>query len=225
MRIIDLKIDTKHLLGAIIGICLLAVIGCADEDDPITSTPPVLSYTPVNIEGPYNASDSTFGDIFFKAESPVMRPFGHLIALSTYTRQIEYYTTMDAPVIACVNGIVDEVIENPFIEGDYEIRVVFIPGSDYTVIYDHVNDVLIQEDLAITAGDTLGTAGNFSDNVSKVSLSIITGTGSDERWYCPLTFGDDEFVQAHETLVDAYNDRGRTPRYDSLCVLQVLGPR
>lgn len=219
-----MRFTMRQTLVLFLLFCLPVFSGCSDDDDPESSTPPVLTQTPVNISGPFDAQDETFGDVSFASSSPVLRPFGILIAASTYSRRLDYYTTVEAPVVAASNGIVSAVFENPFEEGDFEVHVTSIPGSDFTIIYDHVNRVLIQEDLAVVAGDTIGTAGNFSETVGRFSLQISTGAGVDQRWHCPLTYGDDAFIEAHELLLDEYQSRGLTPRYDSLCVRKVLGP-
>ena len=214
----------KFCIAGLCLLCMAIIAGCGGEDDPVTATPPVFSVAPVNLVGPYNAQTKTFGSISFAATSPALVPFGAEISTNSYTKVFDYYPVLDAPVVAVCEGIVSAVFENPFIEGDYEIQVTVTPGADFTVIYDHVNQVRIQEALLVKPGDTLGVAGNWSDAVSRFSLGITTGEGVNQRWYCPMNYGDSTFKNLHQQLLQAYNAQNIQPYYDTVCAAAVIGP-
>jgi hypothetical protein len=197
-------------------------ISCGEEDDPITAVPPVFSATPVDIA--YDPSDSSFGDIMF--ESPVLTPFGDTIQGDSlhYAAYIEYYTVPDAPVRAVTRGVVDTIIENPPEQGDYEVRVVSLPGANYTVVYDHVVNLLVLQSSPVNPGDTIGRAGTWDERMRRTQLTVTVGEGTDRRAYCPLNFGDSSFNEQHQSLLAEYNLRGFTPPYDSLCLLGSVRP-
>lgn len=199
----------------------LFLYSCSEDDnDPITSQPPVFSTTPVNIA--FNPADSSWGDIVFV--TPVLIPFGASIGINEYSPGIQYFTVIGARVRAVTEGIVDTVIEDPNYPGDFEIRVVSIPGSDYMVIYQHVSDAAVSEAMSVYPGDTLGWAGAWNDFMSRTMLQVTTGEGIAERSYCPLNYGDSVFKQRHQSLLQEYNRRGFEPYYDTLCLQGVVAP-
>jgi len=222
-------LQTKRLVGLLASIApmlILAVIGlglisCGDDNnDPTTSEPPVFSATPVDIA--FDPADSSWGEIVFIA--PVLIPFGADIGNNEYSPGVQYFVAPGARVRAVTEGIVDTVIEDPDYPGDYEIRVVSLPGSEYLVIYKHVGDVAVSEAMAVHPGDTLGRAGSWNDFMSRTMLQITTGEGTNQRSYCPLNYGDSAFVQRHQILLQEYNRRGFDPHYDTLCLKGVITP-
>lgn len=208
---------------------ILIVLGisfpsCSEEEDPITSTPPVFENTPVAIAGQYNEAMKTLGDISFSELSPVFRPFGTSVENNMLLQYIDYFTVPGAPVRAVTAGIISEIIANPVEEGDFEIRVTAIPGSQYTIVYDHVQDIEVLDAMQIDPGDTLGIAGTWSNTVRRTSLGIFIGEGSDLRWYCPLNYGNSTFNEKHQLLINQYRSLGRTPTRDSLCITGPIDP-
>lgn len=202
---------------------MLGGISCSDEDDPRTAVPPVFSVTPVDIA--YDPGDSSFGDIMFV--SPVLTPFGAVIQGDTtyFSPWFEYFTVPDAPVRAVTGGVVDTIIENPLEEGaDFEVRVVSIPGADYTVVYDHLFSLRVLPGSAVDPGDTIGEAGTWNDTMRRTQLMITAGEGTDRRAYCPLNYGDSSFTEQHRALLSEYNRLGFSPRYDTLCLQGVVRP-
>ncbi len=201
------------LLASIFVFC----VSCSDDDDPTTAVLPVFSVTPVDIS--YNPADASYGNIIF--EDPVLTPFGASIGNDQFLPGMEYFTIPGAPVRAVTAGIVDAIIENP-IEGDYQIRVVATPGSDYMIIYDHVNEVNVLQISQVMPGDTLGEAGNWNDTIRRFILSISLGEGANERFYCPINYGDSAFVAQHNELLQAYNTWSPDGDYDSFCLREFV---
>jgi len=190
---------------------------CNDtKSDPVNSTPPVLSVTPIDMSGSYDPTDSTIGDIRF--EDPVIIPFGYALTQYQDSPAIEYYARPDAPVRAVAEAIVENVIANPPEQGDYEIITSARPGADYTIIYDHVLQVEVVAGERIYPGDTLGLAGTWSATMRRTELQINYGEGSDLRAYCPLNYGSASFLQDHRKIITEYNNRGFTPYLDTLCI-------
>jgi len=173
----------------------LSVTSCSDEEDPITAQPPVFSETPVDID--YNPDDSSYGDIVFTL--PVLTPFGISLGNERYSKGFEYFTVPGAPVRAVTDGIVDTIIYNE-IEGDYRIEVISSPGAQYLVTYNHVNDVEVLPISRVTPGDTLGEAGNWNNDMRRFLLMVSLGERGNERFYCPLNYGDSAFVAGHRDL-------------------------
>lgn len=214
----------KRIVVAVIFLLALLVVssGCEDKKDPITAELPVFSVTPVDISGPYNPADSTYGDIKFI--DPVLLPFGAVLDLHHLSPGIEYYTDTGAAVRAVCNGVVAAIFENPLSEDDYEIHVTALPGSDYTIIYDHILLVNVLESELVYPGDTIGRAGNWTDKMRRTTLQVTVGEGSDTRSYCPLNYGDSAFNASHRKLLQEYNTRGFTPTYDTLCLSGAVTP-
>jgi len=207
------------LLTAVLTVMGLVGQSCHDEKDPSNSIPPVFSVTPVDLSGAYDPSDSTLGDIKFI--KPVIVPFGALLDQYRLSPAIEYYTRPEAPVRAVTAGLIEAVTANPPEQGDYEIRITCLPGSDYTVIYDHLLDVIVQAGIRVAPGDTLGTAGTWLDKLRRTELQVNLGDGNNTRSYCPLNYGDSSFVEGHRRLFQEYIARIvllDLPAYDTLCL-------
>ena len=218
----EVTIDRTGFTVLALFFLLISVIGCEDEQDPITAELPVFSVTPVDMTGPYDPTDSTFGDIKFI--DPVILPFGAVLDQHSLSPAIEYYTDTGAVVRAVCEGLVSAVIENPFTGGNYEIRVTALPGSDYTIIYDNILRVNVLESQLVYPGDTIGQAGDWTDIMRRTELQVTLGEGNDTRAYCPLNYGDSAFVAAHRALLSEYNNRGFIPAYDTLCLIDVVEP-
>jgi hypothetical protein len=169
---------------ALLFLLLIIIISCTDDDkDPITAQLPVFSATLVNLKGPYDPSDSTFGDI--KMVAPVIIPFGEYIDNYRRSPAIEYFTRPRAAVVAVTKGLVEVISENPPDQGDYEIHVRCLPGSDYFVIYDHVISLYVLENIIVEPGDTLGFAGNWNDIMRRTELQINNDAGDIVRAIVP----------------------------------------
>jgi len=211
-------------MGITLSVTLLLFLGtsCKNKENPITQTPPVFSATPVDMA--YDPADSSCGDIMFIA--PVVTPFGAALPpdYAQTSHFIEYFTVPGAPVRAVTHGTVDTIIENPVEQGDLQIWVVSLPGADYTVIYDHVVNKMVLDGSFVGPDTILGQAGIWNDSMGWVALAVTVGEGADQKWYCPLRFGDSAFVEDHRRLLEEYTRRGFAPEYDSLCLQGVLGP-
>lgn len=216
-----MKVPSKiiYYIYFLLGFFVLLGISCTKDDkDPITAQPPVLSITPVDIKGPYDNSDSTFGDI--KMVAPVIIPFGEYIDNYRRSPAIEYFTRPGAAVVAVTKGLVEVISQNSPDQGDYEVHVRCLPGSDYLVIYDHMISLYVLENIIVEPGDTLGFAGNWNDIMRRTELQINNDAGDIVRAYCPLLYGDSAFVEDHQKLLDEYNQLGFSPTYNSLCLTQ-----
>lgn len=212
----------KYFLLFIMALSVAMVLaGCSKNDKEVATGPPVFTVTPVDIA--FNPADSSYGVIPFIA--PVILPFGEpLGGYMEYTRAIEYYPTIGAPVRAVTDGIVDSIIDDQVYPGEYEIQVVSYPESEYLVIYHHVQSLKVLVGSYVDAGDTLGEAGNYSYEVARTGIEVSIGQGSNERAYCPLNFGDSAFVEHHRQLLNEYNRRGFSPAYDTLCLRDYVIP-
>lgn len=212
----------KYYIAITMAAVLILSASCSDEDNPATAVSPIFSVTPVDISGPYLAADSTYGDIKFVL--PVIVPFGSSLSGDRLSPAIEYYTVPGAEVRAITAGVVTAILANPVEEGDYEIQITSLPGSDYLVIYDHVLNVQVQESLPVDPGEILGEAGTWNETMRRTSLQVNIGQNADERSYCPLNYGDSVFVEQHRRLLQEYNSRILIPKYDSLCLSGPVGP-
>lgn len=197
-------------------------LSCREKKDPATAVPPVFSVTPVRMDGPFDEGNLLKGDIKFLP--PVLVPFGESLGGGRFSPAIEYYTRPDAPVRAVTAGLIDTIFANPAEQGDYELHIVCLPGSDYLIIYDHLLEIAVLQGSLVEPGDTLGKAGTWNDQMRRVELQINTGTGANTRSYCPLNFGDTAYVRLHHELLQEYNIRGFVPQYDTLCLTGVVTP-
>lgn len=213
----------KTPVGLIIisGVILLTVISCKNSTESESTAVPVFTATPVNITGPYNATNQTYGDIKFV--TPVIQPFGVNLG-DSLSPAIVYYTVPNAPVRGVTKGVVDTIIYNQD-NGDYTIRVTCLPGSAYTVFYGHVVDVQVLKSSVVNPWDTIGQAGTWNSTTRRTCLQINYVNGNNTRAYCPLNFGDTSFVQQHRRLLVQYNALDFQPSYDTLCISGPISPQ
>ncbi len=206
---------------AVVLLSAISVTSCSDKTSPEASIPPELTVTPVDIA--YNPDDSTYGDIMFGSDSPVLTPFGALIPPGNIVQSaaFEYFTIPGAVVRAATHGVVDTIIENPD-QADYEVRVASLPGAEYTVVYNHVVNLAVLQASLVDPGDTIGEAGTWNETTRRTQLLVTTGQGTNRRAYCPLIYGDSSFVARHQQLLHEYNRLNITPHYDTLCLQSVI---
>ena len=217
-----MKLSICKIVVLGVGLSIVA-LSCKNSTESGSTAVPVFSETPVNIAGPYNAANQTYGDIKFIA--PVIQPFGYNLGDHLYPA-IEYYTIPGAPVRAVTKGVVDTIITNSVIDGgDFQIRVISLPGSAYTVIYDHILNYKVQQKSLVYPGDTIGEAGYPTTTTRRTSLQVNYVDGTNTRAYCPLNFGDTSFVQQHRGLIAQYNALNFQPPYDSICISGPIIPQ
>jgi hypothetical protein len=92
---------------------------------------------------------------------------------------------VDSPVYSPVDGIIDRIDYQSDYE-DYELFIKTGALTGYIVSIDHIKNLTVREDEAVTAGQKLGTAGTWSDKQSRVELMVTKGNIS----YCPTQFFD-----------------------------------
>jgi Peptidase family M23 len=176
----------------------------------------VLSVTPVDITGPFDAVTQTYGDVRF--EDPVLVPFGADLGGGDLSPAFEYITTPDAPVRAATEGIV-AAIDFDAVAMDFEIRIA--QGDRWLVIYDHVLNVVVSVGNVVDAGDQLGTSGTWSATAGRTELQVNDQDAGVAR--CPLEFGTTEFVDLHEALRVAVDASAFGP-LPSLCLVLSVVP-
>ncbi len=221
----NIKVKNGKRRGLIICtllVIILLVTSCSDDDDPAVNIPPILSVTPIDISGPYFPSDSSYGDMKFIF--PVLTPFGLQLEQFQYSPGFEYFTKIDAPVRVVTRGIIEAIVANPQLEGDWEVHVTSLPGANYTIIYDHVLNVNFLEGTPVEAGETLGTAGFWNDDMGRTVLQVNLYSDNQTRALCPLEFGDSTFLAQHKQLLSEYNARFPNATYDTLCLTGPIIP-
>ncbi len=227
----------KISLILIIFLCMLFVIfNCEKKrDNPLDpkaknykppnqekpdATPPVLSVTPVDISGPYDPGNGTYGDINFNSTALIC--FGDKLGPDRFSPAIEYYTITNAIVRASTAGIVTWIFKNDGLS-DYEIHIALSKNSLWLIIYDHILEPVISVNDQVKAGDILGKAGEWSASVRRTELQI-NYTGDKELSYCPLNFGTSDFIQKHENLLQELHNHSKVTHCSSVCVQDTVIP-
>jgi len=203
------------LLTALAGAC---GNGSGDGNGGASDPAPIFTFTSVDLSGPYNPATMRFGDVLFQA--PVLIPFGEDLGGGNLSPAIEYFTVPGAPVRACSAGVVTAVAFNMG-QGDFEVRIAPFAGSKWLVIYDHVLNVAVAEGQNVAAGMALGDAGNWSPMLRRTELQINDEDAN--LSFCPLDFGDADFVMRHAELLAAFNAQGFGP-LASLCLVPSVTP-
>lgn len=203
---------------------LLCTISCEDDNNKgrtgLDRTRPVLSVTPIELTGPFDGLGNRYGDVLFDYVTPVI-PFGAILGSGATNPAIEYYTIPIALVRSCCAGVVVQVFQNEGLS-DFEIHIRTSSNNAWNVQYDHVLDPTVTEGSVVVAGEVLGGSGEWSGAMRRTELAV-SDTENGDLSYCPLDFGDDDFVARHEGLMDALNDRGFGP-FESLCAAETVVP-
>lgn len=192
----------KHHLLAILVLLLIAV-GCDSGDSSGESnTPPVLSVPVIDL--------STLTEFL---------PFGIELSPGQLNPAYEFRTnSASGAVVAASAGEVVDIISNPPSQGDFEI-VVEPADNAYRIYYDHVLNLEVAVGDNISAGDTLGTIGNFGVGAGRVEIQINHTADGTTVSRCPEVFGTTSFNSAHAT---AYASTGTEP--GGPCLEQTVDP-
>ncbi len=197
------------------------VTGCDDDSSDgrrADDSPPVLSVSPIDLTGPYNAVENRYGDVTFAHRDAII-PFGGALGPGRLSMSYEYYTIPAAPVRACCDSVVTWMFQN---EGllDYEIYTRRSEGATWAIQYDHVLNPTVSEGDRLTAGQVMGESGEWSSTIRRFELAVIDPTG---LAICPSDFGTTDFNAQHDAILAAMNAQGFGP-YASLCLTNVVVP-
>lgn len=187
------------LSRAVALLSLAAVAACGGSTSAPSGTdsaPPVLSTPIIDL-----------------AQLTDFLPFGLPLNPPQLNPTYELYTAGDTLIVRAASaGIVAEIAPNPAPQTDMEVRIRPTSKSIYLVIYDHLTALQVSTGQSVTAGQTLGQIGPFSDRGrnrnGRVELQINRGTGSDTVAVCPRDFGTAEFNAAHDAAFARFPDQG-----------------
>jgi hypothetical protein len=151
-------------------------------------------------------------------------PFGAEISAGVKNPTYELYSEQTTvPVRAASPGTVVAVFANPAPQTDLELHIRPTSNSAYLVVYDHVLSPQVQVGSVVTAGQTLGTIGPFSDPArnrnARVELQVNNGTGAMAFAVCPRSLGTAAFNAAHDAALARFPARGTTT-----CLVDTVRP-
>jgi hypothetical protein len=177
--------------------------------------------------GDDNDSDSTpvlynlgidFDDFDYESlgERDPLIAFGDVLSGTQLNPTFEYYLTSDATIIAPVSGTITDITERDD-TNDYSIVITPTDASSWWVVLDHVLNVSVVEGDAVSAGDSLGTAGTWEDNIGRTELQVLNN--DDGLSYCPTALLDSSVeTQEQNNIINLITtweeDAGDTSIYD-----------
>lgn len=179
----------KNILVIALILIFLAAPSCEKDNQPevetfwasekLDETPPIFSSLPLDL-------NTVIGLISFGGNLP-----------ETKNPTFEYYTNSSAVKIKAVcGGTVTKVTFNDRFE-DYSITIKQKANSSWSIIYDHIKNLIPKAGDVLVAGAELGTMGTGD----RVELQINkTVHGIADISVCPLMFGDPAFNDGHNTM-------------------------
>ena len=195
------------LAGLMVVAGLAACGGSSTSPSGTNSTPPVLSVPVIDL--------SLLTDFL---------PFGTPLGGTQLSPTYELYTDLTTVTVqAATPGIVEAIMANPAPQTDLEIHIRPTKDSPYLVIYDHVLSPQVSVGQSVTAGQTLGQIGPFSDpgrhRNGRIELQINRGSGTDTVAICPRNFGTAAFNAAHDAAFALFPGQGI-----SICLADTVRP-
>ncbi|MCA9392471.1 peptidoglycan DD-metalloendopeptidase family protein [candidate division WWE3 bacterium] len=169
------------------------------------TTPPVLKNLMINF-APYSSKTGLAGAFKFVAsEDMVFLPFGVTVSGPSGPKVLgtfEYRTTPNATVLVAADGYVQSIKLNPT-DPDYEILITPNADSYWQVWYDHVKNVAVKVGDYVTAGTTLGTAGVWSNTLSRTELMVRYSNWKTNETYtvCPFNIFDPSLKSTYTAKV------------------------
>lgn len=202
----------KSILVIALVLIILAAPSCEKDDGPkvetfwesekLDETPPVFSSLPLDL-------NAVIIMISFGGDLP-----------ETKNPTFEYYTNSSAVKIKAVcGGTVTKVTYNDRFE-DYSISIKQKANSAWTIIYDHIKNLIPKAGDVLIAGAELGTIGTGD----RVELQINKAVhGNADISVCPLLFGNQAFNDEHNTLRLRLAQQYPT-YYTNLCFQTIVTP-
>ncbi|MBI3071552.1 MAG: hypothetical protein HYY84_05420 [Deltaproteobacteria bacterium] len=222
---------------------------CVDGGDAgqtFDESPVVLSWTPVDLSGTYDAGSKRLGALVCDPTTPAgqdavygmfcFHPFGIMVDwipghLTMRNPTFDYVIPLNEPVRAVTAGRVRSLTlktESWVGPNEYGLLLEPRPHSAYQIEYDHLKDPVVAIGAMVDAGDTLGTGGRcqgcdlayaFIEVGVHYHLGATDGSASNR---CPTTYGTAEFVERHQVAADTQKAVFPSSKWnaDSPCVVQ-----
>ena len=151
-----------------------------------------------------NPEEDNFGDfptdfdekVFLEFGAHVSGPNGEDEILPTF----EYIVKTDAKVKAAADGYMTDVMYQPETQ-DYEIITRPTKWSLWTVSYDHVTNLMVEEGDFVKAGQTIGNPGTWDGKHGRVELMVSKIANGESHHVCPFEFFDKKLVKTYESKI------------------------
>ncbi|MHB8649263.1 MAG: peptidoglycan DD-metalloendopeptidase family protein [Gaiellaceae bacterium] len=199
--------------------------GAQGGPTPAQQAPPVIENLPV-VLGTYDSSTGRAGDFLFTHDqSPAKGPiseFADQIATGSGTKltsEIGFdWLAQGTPILVVAAGIVTKENFQSDTQ-DYEIWEQPVAGSQWTIIYDHVDSPAVAEGATVAAGQRLGTAHPNGGSTAFSELQLVQRVSDVTHQWCPTKYLDSNVAATVATALrqlmsdwEAY--RGDTSIYD-----------
>jgi len=173
---------SKYLLVLAVSANIVFTAGCKKEEEKPDETPPVLSFTPVDI--------STVTSII---------AFGDVLSVTQKNPAFEYRVNNSAvQVRSSCKGYIERIFLNDNFP-DYEVWIKLSSNSVWLIIYDHVLNLQVSTGDKVNPGDILGLVGDGNRTELQINKKI---SNNNELSYCPFDFGTSDFIQQHKSFTE-----------------------
>jgi hypothetical protein len=177
----------KHLRFSVV--LSMAALLCACEGETggggaCDPTAPELRNLGLSLESWDMSPGSTAGAFTFDADNPdaPFVAFGADIDPHLFVN-IEFKPRPDAEVLSPIDGIVVTVFHQVE-DGDYEIHLRTHESSCHLLVLDHVKTPTVAEGDAVSAGEVLGTPGDWSIYSGQFEIQI--NDDGNDAYVCPV---------------------------------------
>lgn len=163
----------RYHIKRIIVFLIICGYSCSEEQ---TGEPPLLSVPPVNL-----------------ANVDSIIAFGEDLTDQSKNPAFEYILNNSSEVVyACSSGKVGEILQN---EGfsDVEIHIKPTSVSEWTLIYDHVKEVMVSKGQFVEAGTILGLVGEGN----RTELQLNQFESAMTVAHCPFHYAMESFMEEH----------------------------
>jgi hypothetical protein len=175
---------SKYFLNLVLVTIIVFNSACKKDEEKPDETPPVLSFTPVDI--------STVTSII---------AFGDVLSATQKNPAFEYrVNSSDVQVRSSCKGYIDRIFQNENFP-DYEVWIKLSSHSIWLIIYDHVLNLQGSVGDKVNPGDELGTVGDGNRTELQINKNI---SHQNELSCCPFDFGTSDFIQQHKSFTETW---------------------
>ena len=174
-------------------------------------SPPVLKNLGINIE-PWDKQTNRAGDLIFTRDLLFDdgrvsndRPFVEF-GYSDGLRElpwIEYW--FHVPLGTEVRAPADGTVTVDFFDHTQDWGVNIRQGNEWTVSFEHLVNVAVEDGQYITAGEIIGEAAprnTFGDKIAMTELAVWKGGRDGIVKYCPFSYLDDSLKPVYEEKIN-----------------------
>ncbi|MFH1654914.1 MAG: hypothetical protein ABIE74_12810 [Pseudomonadota bacterium] len=125
-------------------------------------------------------------------------PFGGVLTATQLNPTFEFYLKFGSDIISPVDGVIADVHFRSD-SNDYTVSITPQDTNDWSLFLDHVLTPVVAVGTIVAAGDAIGKAGMWDENLGRTELQLYNNT--DFLSYCPMNYLDSSVASGLEAEI------------------------